>query len=326
MRTGLTAPQLLEDVDRGRRRAAGREHRVEDQAQVDRRRVGQLVVVLDRPERPLVAEQARGARPGRSASARASRRPCRGRPAGSARARSARRARSPPSPRSASGSSAAGPGVGERLVAEEPATARGRPRGTSSARSPRRGGSRACGGPPGGCETCRVGGWATASSGGSGRPRPGRSARVDRTLRAGPGWRAARGRPTGGRPPLTPADDRPLASRRGRVCPVGWLVRVPTEWLLGRPSRPLGRRGPRQPSGPVAVSSPDRDAPPTCQPSAVPRPGARPRPAPTERRRPPVAGRRRPGPSRRSSSARSATGSRRASIAATSSRPTSTAG
>ena len=37
---------------------AGREHRVEDQAQVDGRRVGQLVVVLDRPQRPLVAEQA----------------------------------------------------------------------------------------------------------------------------------------------------------------------------------------------------------------------------------------------------------------------------
>ena len=39
-------------------RAAGRQHRVEDEAQVDRRRVGQLVVVLDRAQRALVAEQA----------------------------------------------------------------------------------------------------------------------------------------------------------------------------------------------------------------------------------------------------------------------------
>ena len=48
----------LEDVDGGGGAPAGREHRVEDQAQVDGRRVGQLVVVLDRAERALVAEQA----------------------------------------------------------------------------------------------------------------------------------------------------------------------------------------------------------------------------------------------------------------------------
>ena len=49
---------VLEHLDRGRGGPAGGEHRIEDQAQVDGRGVGQLVVVLDRPQRPLVAEQA----------------------------------------------------------------------------------------------------------------------------------------------------------------------------------------------------------------------------------------------------------------------------
>ena len=53
----LDGAPFLEHLDGGRGRAAGRQHRVEDQAQVDGRRVGQLVVVLDRAERPFVAEQ-----------------------------------------------------------------------------------------------------------------------------------------------------------------------------------------------------------------------------------------------------------------------------
>src|SRR5688572_704596 len=54
----LDGAPALQNVDRRGGRAAGGEHRVEDEAQVDRRRVGQLVVVLDRAERALVAEQA----------------------------------------------------------------------------------------------------------------------------------------------------------------------------------------------------------------------------------------------------------------------------
>ncbi len=46
----------LQDLDRGGRAPAGGEHRVEDQAQVDRGRIGELVVVLDRSEGVLVAE------------------------------------------------------------------------------------------------------------------------------------------------------------------------------------------------------------------------------------------------------------------------------
>ena len=53
----LDRAPALEDIDRSRRRAARGEHRVEDQAQVDRRGIGQLVVVLDWLQRPLVAEQ-----------------------------------------------------------------------------------------------------------------------------------------------------------------------------------------------------------------------------------------------------------------------------
>ena len=55
---GLDRAPALEDLDGRRRRAAGREHRIEDEAQVDGRRVGQLVVVLDRPKRAFIAEQA----------------------------------------------------------------------------------------------------------------------------------------------------------------------------------------------------------------------------------------------------------------------------
>ena len=54
---GDRAP-VLEDFDGGRGGAAGGQHRIQDQAQVDGGRVGQLVVVLDRPQRALVAEQA----------------------------------------------------------------------------------------------------------------------------------------------------------------------------------------------------------------------------------------------------------------------------
>ena len=53
-----TRAPRLEDVDRRGGRSAGREHRIEHEAQVDGGRVGQLVVVLDRSQRPLVAEQA----------------------------------------------------------------------------------------------------------------------------------------------------------------------------------------------------------------------------------------------------------------------------
>ena len=45
----------LEDIDRGCRGAAGRQHRIEDEADLDGRRIGQLVVVLDRLQGPLVA-------------------------------------------------------------------------------------------------------------------------------------------------------------------------------------------------------------------------------------------------------------------------------
>jgi len=48
----------LQDLDRRGGGAAGREHRVEDEAEVDVRRRGKLVVVLDRAEGALVAEEA----------------------------------------------------------------------------------------------------------------------------------------------------------------------------------------------------------------------------------------------------------------------------
>ena len=48
----------LEYLDRRGRRTTGRQHRVEDQANVDRRRVGQPVVVLHGPQGALVPEQA----------------------------------------------------------------------------------------------------------------------------------------------------------------------------------------------------------------------------------------------------------------------------
>ena len=52
----LRAP-ALQDVDRRRGRPAGREHRVQHQAQLRRRRRRQLVVVLDRSQGAFVAEQ-----------------------------------------------------------------------------------------------------------------------------------------------------------------------------------------------------------------------------------------------------------------------------
>src|SRR5438093_4184795 len=52
----LRAP-LLQDVDRLGRRAAGREHRVEHEADLHGRRGRKLVVVGDRPERSLIAEE-----------------------------------------------------------------------------------------------------------------------------------------------------------------------------------------------------------------------------------------------------------------------------
>ena len=54
----LDGAPLLQHLDGGGRRSARGEHRIQDQAQIDRRRVGELVVVLDRPKRALVAEQA----------------------------------------------------------------------------------------------------------------------------------------------------------------------------------------------------------------------------------------------------------------------------
>src|SRR3990172_944114 len=50
-------PPVLQHLDGGRGRATRGEHRVEDEAEGHGRRVGQLVVVLDRPQRALVAEE-----------------------------------------------------------------------------------------------------------------------------------------------------------------------------------------------------------------------------------------------------------------------------
>ena len=142
----LDRAPALQDLDGSRRRAAGREHRIEDQAQVDRRRVRQLVVVLDRPQvrssrnRPRCQTCAVGI-----SSSIASTMPSPARRIGTRPIRSPSSARHllerrpdleggrrrRPAPRS--------PGA---------RTARGRPRGTSSARSSRRAGSRACAGPP----------------------------------------------------------------------------------------------------------------------------------------------------------------------------------
>src|SRR5207253_8778403 len=56
----LHAPRApaLEDLDRRDGRAARREHRIEDEADLRGRRRWQLVVVLDRSQRALVAEEA----------------------------------------------------------------------------------------------------------------------------------------------------------------------------------------------------------------------------------------------------------------------------
>jgi len=49
---------LLQDVDRRDRRAARRQHRIEHEAHLRRHRRRELVVILDRPQRALIAEQA----------------------------------------------------------------------------------------------------------------------------------------------------------------------------------------------------------------------------------------------------------------------------
>ena len=129
----------------------------------------------------------RGARPGPSASARASRRPCRGRPAGSG----SRPIRSPSSLavhllHRRLDRERARRGVGQRLVAEQPATARGRPRGTSSARCRRRAGRPACAGRRDGSRraACRRSSRADGSAPRIGRPAGNRTGR--RANAAGP--------------------------------------------------------------------------------------------------------------------------------------------
>ena len=188
----------LEHLDRGRRGAARGEHRVEDQAEVDGRGVGQLVVVLDRPQgrssrkSPRCQTSAVGI-----SSSIASTMP-----------RTGAQDRHEPDPvaelvgldllERGADAARSESRVGERLVAEEP-RAPGRPRGTSSARSSRPGGSRACAGRRDGARpsgTVRGAGWwcrtrARTSGMEGGRP-AGIALAAGRIRPRDPGIRAAR--------------------------------------------------------------------------------------------------------------------------------------